>query len=128
LKTLDFITELFASKKWEEKVPTLKENFPGETFGGWRSGVDFLRIDGSVNACERGEMVQDFSKDSAIKVFLISSLAGGVGINLVSASRVVVFDSHFNPSVDLQAIYRCYRYGQVSWSDGNLIPNDSSRN
>jgi hypothetical protein len=81
--------------------------------GGWKPHQDFLRIDGQTSGLERGELIKDFSSDSSIKLFLISSMAGSMGVNLVSANRVVLFDSHFNPTIDLQAIYRCYRYGQT---------------
>lgn len=81
--------------------------------GGWIQGKDFLRIDGGTSGIERGELLKDFYDDKSLKLFLISSVAGGIGINLVSASRVVLFDSHFNPTIDLQAIFRCYRYGQT---------------
>jgi hypothetical protein len=81
--------------------------------GGWQQGRDFVRIDGQVSGIARGDLINDFDKDDTIKLFIISSKAGGVGINLVSANRVVLFDSHFNPTVDLQALFRCYRYGQT---------------
>jgi transcriptional regulator ATRX len=81
--------------------------------GGWKKNVDFLRIDGQTSSNERGELLKDFSNDKKLKLFLISSVAGGIGTNLVSANRVVLMDSHFNPTIDLQAIYRCYRYGQT---------------
>lgn len=81
--------------------------------GGWQQGRDFVRIDGQVSGVVRGDLINDFDKDDALKLFIISSKAGGMGINLVSASRVVLFDSHFNPTVDLQALFRCYRYGQT---------------
>ena len=58
--------------------------------GGWIQGKDFLRIDGGTSGIERGELLKDFSNDSSIKLFLISSVAGGIGINLVSASRVIL--------------------------------------
>lgn len=113
LKTLDFLSEVLAQKEWTSLVPSLQTSFPGRKMGGWRQGVDYLRIDGSTGSGERGELIKDFSADDNIKLFLISSLAGSLGINLVSANRCVLFDSHFNPTIDFQAVYRMYRYGQT---------------
>ncbi|KAL1840477.1 hypothetical protein VTJ49DRAFT_429 [Mycothermus thermophilus] len=73
--------------------------------------VSFL--DGSLNYDDRQKAVDDFNSDPAQFVFLISTKAGGVGLNITSANKVVVFDPHWNPSYDLQAQDRAYRIGQV---------------
>ncbi|CAJ1961919.1 unnamed protein product [Cylindrotheca closterium] len=111
LKTLDYISSVLAINDWGKQVPSLGDAFPGVSIGGWELGKQFLRIDGTTSANDRGNRIDRFEEDS-IRLFLISSRAGGIGINLCSANRVVIFDSHFNPTIDLQALYRCYRYGQ----------------
>merc|ERR1719319_1685134 len=73
----------------------------------------FQRLDGSVSAEQRKQSIERFndptSKDFC---FLLSTKAGGLGINLQTANRVIIFDSDFNPQNDLQAIARAHRIGQ----------------
>ncbi|KAK3903232.1 switch 2 [Staphylotrichum tortipilum] len=73
--------------------------------------VSFL--DGSLSYEDRQKVVDDFNSDPSQFVFLISTKAGGVGLNITSANKVVIFDPHWNPSYDLQAQDRAYRIGQV---------------
>jgi DNA excision repair protein ERCC-6-like 2 len=70
-------------------------------------------LDGSLGYEERQRVVDDFNCDPKQFVFLISTRAGGVGLNITSANKVVIFDPHWNPSWDLQAQDRAYRIGQV---------------
>ncbi|CCD25970.2 putative ATPase NDAI_0G01950 [Naumovozyma dairenensis CBS 421] len=74
-----------------------------------------LRIDGSVDTESRKDLIEQFNKKSGKKqaqVFLLSTRAAGLGINLTAADTVVLFDSDWNPQVDLQAMDRCHRIGQ----------------
>jgi superfamily II DNA/RNA helicase len=73
--------------------------------------VSFLS--GSMPNEDRQQTVDDFNSDPSQFVFLISTKAGGVGLNITSANRVVVFDPNWNPSYDLQAQDRAYRIGQL---------------
>jgi len=96
LKTLDLLELFLSSNDWKRKIGSLKDDFADIKLGGMKKNQDYLRIDGSVHSGARGSLVDDFNnKDqNKIKVFLISSLAGGIGINLV---RKVVSEKLFCP-------------------------------
>ena len=73
----------------------------------------FERLDGSTSADERQEKIDRFNKpNSDVFCFLLSTRAGGVGINLASADTVIIYDSDWNPHNDLQALNRSHRIGQ----------------
>ncbi|GAB4819427.1 hypothetical protein N2152v2_006473 [Parachlorella kessleri] len=75
-------------------------------------GVQFCRIDGSVSWQDRQEAMKRFNTDPSVEVFLLSTRAGGLGINLTAADTVIIYDSDWNPHQDLQAMDRCHRIGQ----------------
>ena len=70
------------------------------------------RLDGSVPPAQRHRLVQSFNAGRGGDVFLLSCKAGGVGLNLIGANRLVLFDSDWNPANDLQALARVWREGQ----------------
>ncbi|KAL7273356.1 hypothetical protein RUND412_003791 [Rhizina undulata] len=70
-------------------------------------------FDGSMSLDQRTKVVEEFNSDPTTFVFLISTKAGGVGLNITAANKVVIFDPHWNPSHDLQAQDRAYRIGQT---------------
>jgi SWI/SNF-related matrix-associated actin-dependent regulator of chromatin subfamily A member 5 len=75
--------------------------------------LKYCRIDGSTSSEERVEQIFDFNKaGSQIQVFLLTTRAGGLGINLASADIVIIYDSDWNPQADLQAQDRAHRIGQ----------------
>lgn len=75
---------------------------------------NYCRLDGSTDLDDREEQIEEFTKKNSPKnVFLISTRAGGLGINLMSANIVVLYDSDWNPQIDLQAMDRAHRIGQV---------------
>ena len=74
----------------------------------------FCRLDGTTDIYERELMMAKFTKpNSKYFLFLLSTRAGGLGINLASADTVIIFDSDWNPQMDLQAMDRAHRIGQV---------------
>ncbi|KAL9601493.1 MAG: hypothetical protein Q9219_002445 [cf. Caloplaca sp. 3 TL-2023] len=77
-------------------------------------GHRFARIDGSTPSGKRQGIIDDFNRVSAEHcfAFLLSAKTGGVGINLIGASRLVLFDVDWNPATDLQAMARIHRDGQ----------------
>ncbi|PAA60243.1 hypothetical protein BOX15_Mlig005593g2 [Macrostomum lignano] len=74
--------------------------------------IRFLRVDGSTPVGERQALLDRFAEDSSIPVFLLSTRAGGLGINLTAADTVIIHDIDFNPYNDKQAEDRCHRLGQ----------------
>jgi SNF2 family DNA or RNA helicase len=85
-----------------------------EDYFSWK-GMRYLRLDGSTNRVRRGVDIRRFNApNSPFFIYLISTRAGGLGINLTGADTVIHFDSDFNPQQDLQAQDRCHRIGQVS--------------
>lgn len=73
----------------------------------------YCRLDGSTKLEDRRDTVSDFQSDPSIFVFLLSTRAGGLGINLTSADTVIFYDSDWNPTIDSQAMDRAHRLGQT---------------
>ncbi|CAF3208709.1 unnamed protein product [Rotaria socialis] len=80
----------------------------------WVRDQDYFRMDGQTEVLSRKRYAKSFNDPSnpRARLFLISTLAGGIGINLTGSNRVIVFDASWNPSHDTQAIFRSYRFGQ----------------
>lgn len=76
-----------------------------------RFGVPLFSLTGATE--RRGDVVEAFNRQSGAVVFLISLKAGGAGLNLTSASYVILFDPWWNPAVEAQAIDRAHRIGQT---------------
>ncbi|KAF1745143.1 hypothetical protein MXB_3714, partial [Myxobolus squamalis] len=74
----------------------------------------YERIDGTISTLNRQASIDRFnSKDSQSWVFLLSTRAGGLGINLATADTVIIYDSDWNPHNDIQALSRAHRLGQL---------------
>lgn len=76
-------------------------------------GVTYRRLDGSTQVTERQTIVDTFNNDTSIFACLLSTRAGGQGLNLIGADTVVIHDMDFNPQIDRQAEDRCHRIGQT---------------
>ncbi len=72
----------------------------------------YERLDGSIRGNERRDAIDRFCSDDGIFCFLLTTRAGGVGINLTAADTIIIFDSDWNPQNDLQAQARAHRIGQ----------------
>jgi len=76
-------------------------------------GIKFMRLDGSTEMSLRQDIIDQYTNDESIPLFMLSTKAGGAGINLACANKVVIFDSSFNPQDDIQAENRAHRVGQT---------------
>lgn len=75
--------------------------------------LKYTRIDGSTNINERQTLIDNYRDDESITAFLLTTKAGGTGINLMYANKVIIFDGSFNPQDDVQAENRAHRVGQT---------------
>jgi SWI/SNF-related matrix-associated actin-dependent regulator 1 of chromatin subfamily A len=75
--------------------------------------MGFFRLDGRTNVEDRQSILDAFYEQTEIPVFMLSTKAGGAGINLACANKVIIFDSSFNPQEDVQAENRAHRVGQT---------------
>ncbi|EGT34723.1 hypothetical protein CAEBREN_12212 [Caenorhabditis brenneri] len=75
-------------------------------------GYSYKRLDGQTPVLDRQEMINEFNLSKDLFVFLLSTKAGGLGINLTSANHIIIHDIDFNPYNDKQAEDRCHRMGQ----------------
>ncbi|KAL0748861.1 hypothetical protein Bca101_030863 [Brassica carinata] len=76
-------------------------------------GVTYRRLDGSTQVTDRQTIVDTFNNDKSIFACLLSTRAGGQGLNLTGADTVIIHDMDFNPQIDRQAEDRCHRIGQT---------------
>lgn len=73
----------------------------------------YSRLDGTMKVSDRQQEIKKFEVDPSVFIFLLSTRAGGLGLNLAMADTAIIFDSDWNPQVDLQAQDRCHRIGQT---------------
>ncbi|KAF8118270.1 hypothetical protein N665_0005s0038 [Sinapis alba] len=78
-----------------------------------RNGVTFRRLDGTMSLVTRDKAVKEFNNDPSVQVMLMSLKAGNLGLNMVSASHVIILDLWWNPTTEDQAIDRAHRIGQT---------------
>ncbi|GMM54755.1 chromatin-remodeling ATPase [Maudiozyma humilis] len=121
-----FITESAKLKKLDELLVKLKEEGHRvlvyfqmtkmmdlmEEYLTYRQ-YSYIRLDGSSKLEDRRDLVHDWQTNPDIFVFLLSTRAGGLGINLTAADTVIFYDSDWNPTIDSQAMDRAHRLGQT---------------
>ncbi|XP_018593292.1 helicase ARIP4 isoform X1 [Scleropages formosus] len=109
LSTLSVIEEFLVKRPMPLSTNTAERQCPN-----WVRNVNYYRLDGSTSASERERLINQFNDptNDTAWLFLLSTRAGCLGVNLIGANRVVVFDASWNPCHDAQAVCRVYRYGQ----------------
>ncbi|XP_039587077.1 transcriptional regulator ATRX isoform X3 [Passer montanus] len=112
LISLDLIEDFLELANREKSDRDQPPIYKGE--GKWFRNIDYYRLDGSTTAQSRKKWAEEFNDETNVRgrLFIISTKAGSLGINLVAANRVIIFDASWNPSYDIQSIFRVYRFGQ----------------
>ncbi|KAJ5679189.1 hypothetical protein N7462_007433 [Penicillium macrosclerotiorum] len=123
-KTIALVDHL---KKIAAESETLIDEPPIKTviFSAWTTHLDlieialrdngldsFVRLDGTMSLPARGKALNDFANDDSVTILLATIGAGGVGLNLTSASRVFIMEPQYNPAAVAQAVDRVHRLGQ----------------
>ncbi|XP_011062591.1 PREDICTED: uncharacterized protein LOC105150903 isoform X2 [Acromyrmex echinatior] len=111
-RVLAFSQSLFTLNLIEDFLARNSLKYPDGQTDAWIKNVNYYRLDGSTSALEREKLINEFNNNPKIHLFLVSTRAGSLGINLVGANRAIVFDASWNPCHDTQAVCRVYRYGQ----------------
>ncbi|KAF3131589.1 hypothetical protein TWF703_007600 [Orbilia oligospora] len=94
---------------FSSSIPTL--NYIGTQLDS--KSIEYYRIDGVTKPIDRQKSIAEFDSENGANIMIISTRAGGVGLNITAASRVVIFDFDFSPQDEEQAIARAYRLGQT---------------
>ncbi|XP_075981461.1 uncharacterized protein LOC142980064 isoform X2 [Anticarsia gemmatalis] len=104
-KVLIFSTSLFCLDAMEYFLKKINK---------WSLGQEYYRLDGSVPAEVRQKWCREFNAENNVntKLFLVSTRAGCLGLNMTAANRVIIMDTSWNPAHDIQSIFRVYRFGQ----------------
>lgn len=92
--------------QWTSLLDLLEIDVDGKGYG-------YRRYDGSMNAKQRGDAVEDFKSKASVRMMLVSLKAGNAGLNLNVASQVIILDPFWNPYIEEQAIDRAHRLGQT---------------
>ncbi|KAF3580403.1 hypothetical protein DY000_02028931 [Brassica cretica] len=106
MKTLESQVKTLVFSQWTGMLDLLEHNFV-------KNGVTFRRLDGTMSLVTRDKAVKEFNNDPSVQVMLMSLKAGNLGLNMVSASHVIILDLWWNPTTEDQAIDRAHRIGQT---------------
>lgn len=122
-KTKALIHDLLVSKAESDCNP-LEPPIKSVVFSGWTAHLDLIqraldennivytRLDGKMSRTSRGAALDVFRDNPAVHVILVSIAAGGLGLNLTTASKVYVMEPQYNPAAEAQAVDRVHRLGQ----------------
>jgi SWI/SNF-related matrix-associated actin-dependent regulator of chromatin subfamily A member 5 len=111
-RMLDILEDYCHFRQYRESASVL--SLISILFSNFSCAPEYCRIDGSTSHEDRISGIDEYNKPGSEKfIFLLTTRAGGLGINLTSADVVVLYDSDWNPQADLQAMDRAHRIGQT---------------